>query len=73
MKIRSERAELFHADGQTDMIKVTVPFRNFSKALKNFRTKLCNLPKQFMFPLIHTSTIKEPLPSHTGFGEWYYF
>jgi len=28
-------AELFHADGQTDMTKLTVAFRNFEKASKN--------------------------------------
>jgi hypothetical protein len=29
MKIRPGRAELFHADGRTDMTKLTVAFRNF--------------------------------------------
>jgi len=32
MKIRSVGAELFHADGQTDMTKLTVAFRNFANA-----------------------------------------
>ena len=36
MKIRSEGAELFHAgglrDGQTDMTKPIVAFRNFAKS-----------------------------------------
>jgi len=31
-------AELFHADGQTDMPKRTVAFRNFANAPKNDRT-----------------------------------
>jgi len=39
MKIRPLGAELFHADGQTDrqtdMTKLTVVFRNFSKAPTN--------------------------------------
>jgi len=32
MKIRPVGAELFHADGQTYMMKLTVAFRNFAKA-----------------------------------------
>ena len=32
MKIRPVRAHLSHADGQTDMTKLTVTFRNFAKA-----------------------------------------
>jgi hypothetical protein len=38
MKIRPvgvELFELFHADGQTDITKLTVALRNFAKALKN--------------------------------------
>ena len=30
------RAELFHEDGQTDMTKLTVAFRNSANAPKNF-------------------------------------
>jgi len=33
-KIRPVGAEAFHADGQTDMTKLVVTFRNFSKAPK---------------------------------------
>jgi hypothetical protein len=29
-------AELYHADGQTDITKLTVAFRNFANAPKNF-------------------------------------
>jgi hypothetical protein len=32
MKMRPMGAELFHADGQTDMTKLSVVFRKFSKA-----------------------------------------
>ena len=32
MKIRSVRAEMLLADGQTDMTKLTVALRNFAKA-----------------------------------------
>jgi hypothetical protein len=35
MKIRPVGAELFHADGRTDMTKLTVAFRNFGNAPKN--------------------------------------
>jgi hypothetical protein len=34
MKIRPVGAELFHADGQTDMTKLIVVFRNLAKAPK---------------------------------------
>ena len=34
MKIRSVGAEFLHADGRTDMTKLLVAFRNFSKAPK---------------------------------------
>ena len=32
MKIRPAEAELFHADGQTDMTKLVAAFRSFTKA-----------------------------------------
>jgi hypothetical protein len=32
MKISPVGAELFHADGRTDMTKLTVAFRNFANA-----------------------------------------
>jgi hypothetical protein len=35
VKIRQVRAKLFHADGLTDMTKLTVAFRNFTNAPKN--------------------------------------
>jgi len=38
MKIRPVGAELFLTDGQTHMKKLTVDFRNFAKAPKNFYT-----------------------------------
>jgi hypothetical protein len=34
MKIRPVGAELFHADGQTDVIKLLVAFRNFANPPK---------------------------------------
>jgi len=35
MKIRPVGAELFHADGQTDMTKLIFAFRNFANTPKN--------------------------------------
>ena len=35
MKIRSLRAELFQADGEADITKITAIFRNFAKAPNN--------------------------------------
>jgi hypothetical protein len=38
MKILPVEAELFHADGRTDMTKLIVAFRNFANAPKNNNT-----------------------------------
>jgi len=35
MKIREIGAKMFHADGQTDMTKLIVAFRNFANAPKS--------------------------------------
>jgi hypothetical protein len=35
MKIRPVAAELFHAEGRTDMTKLIVAFRNFANAPKS--------------------------------------
>jgi len=35
IKIRPVEAELFHADGQTDIMKPIVAFRNFGNAPKS--------------------------------------
>ena len=40
MKIHPLRAELFHADGWTDIVKLIVAFRNFVNAPKNKDTYL---------------------------------
>ena len=37
MKIRPVGAELFHAEGQTDIRKLIVAFRNFATAPRNLR------------------------------------
>jgi hypothetical protein len=38
MKIRPVGAEFFHSDGQTDITKLIVAFRNFANAPKNVET-----------------------------------
>jgi len=38
MKIRPVGAELFHADGQTDMAELTVAFHSFASAPKRNKT-----------------------------------
>jgi len=50
MKIRPVGAELFHVDGQTDMAKLTVAFRNFSNAptkKESFGGHVCPTTYQF--------------------------
>jgi hypothetical protein len=39
MKIRPVGAELFHADGQTDMTKLIVAFRNFVDAPESIKSE----------------------------------
>ena len=39
IEIRAVGAELFHADGRTDMTKLIVAFRNFANAPQNSNTK----------------------------------
>jgi hypothetical protein len=41
MKILPVGAELFHADGRTDMMKLTVAFRSFENSPKNWFLPLC--------------------------------
>jgi hypothetical protein len=41
MKILPMAAELFDADGRTDMTKLTVAFRNFANAPKSEEIKRC--------------------------------
>jgi len=38
MKIRRVGAELFNADGRTDVTKLIIAFRNFAMAPKNYTT-----------------------------------
>ena len=45
MKIRLMRAELFHADRQTDTMKLGVTFRHFANALKRSRLS-CSFSSQ---------------------------
>jgi hypothetical protein len=40
MNIRPVGDELFHADGQTDMTKLTAAIRNFAKGLKRLMLQI---------------------------------
>ena len=51
MKIRLVDFELFHADGRTDMTKLTDTFRNFANAPKNEKIKnTCDLKTWAFYP-----------------------
>ena len=39
MKIRPVGDQSFHADGRTDMMKLTVAFQNFTNAPKNVHSR----------------------------------
>jgi hypothetical protein len=41
IKIRPPGAELFHAEAQTDIIMITVAFRNFANAPENSTNDYC--------------------------------
>ena len=43
MKIRPVGTELFHAEGQTDITKLKVVFRNFANAPKMSLKALCGI------------------------------
>ena len=50
MKIRPLCAELFHADGQTDITKVSVAFRHFANAPSPPpKKKLIVFPAQYVY------------------------
>ena len=53
MKMSPVGAELFHADGRTDMKKLIVAFRNFANAPENY----LNFPP-------HPSDLTEPFFKH---------
>ena len=59
MKIRPVGAELFHADGrtdgQTDMTKLIVAFRNFAKQLKKYEDPRTQL--KAVLPLAYVSRL----------------
>jgi hypothetical protein len=44
IKIRPVGAELFHADGQTDMTKLLVAFRSFTNAPQNWGSEKSSEP-----------------------------
>jgi hypothetical protein len=58
IKIRQVGAELFHADGQMDMTKLTVAFRNFANAPKNCINLRCTLTSQFLHKICYYLLLK---------------
>ena len=50
MKTRPVGAELFRVDGQTDMTKLAVAFRNFANALKTYTICRLNIYNYPSFP-----------------------
>jgi hypothetical protein len=65
MKIRAVGAELFHADRQTDKMKMTVSFGHFAKAPKN------NPDKSYspLTPFTHPTNFSIVLPSSHLYNE----
>jgi hypothetical protein len=59
MKIRPVGAELIHADGRTDMTKLTVAFRHFAKAPKNWEDKI--IIKKHIFNNMKNRDLRFPL------------
>jgi hypothetical protein len=52
MKIRPLKAELFHADGRTDITDLIVAFRHFINAPKEFTlTQYTDSPPRHMMPI----------------------
>jgi len=56
-KIRSVETGLFHADGQTDMTKLTVAFRNFANEPKNMQI-LTTSYERITYSLTNTGKIR---------------
>jgi hypothetical protein len=58
MKIRPVEADLFHADGRTDIKKLTVAARNFANSPKNLtKTQMhfvSKMPNFYLNPTVHT-------------------
>jgi len=66
MKICPVGFEMFQADGQTDMVKLVLAFRNFENAPKEAPQILRNLNsiQHFNFQLIHTTLKNIELLEH---------
>ena len=62
MKIRPVGAELFHADGRTDMTNLIITFRNFASAPKNRkRCETTTSPNLFVTTACATKDCGKPL------------
>jgi hypothetical protein len=66
IKVRPMRAELFHADGQTDMMKLIVAFRNFASAPK--KSRQTGKVNHIAMNAQHTSPSVRGKPRLTGFN-----
>jgi len=66
MKIRPVGAELFHADGQTDITKLIIVFSNFATAPKNWT-------RQKKEPVCLHSDICRPQKTRSIICVWIYF
>ena len=69
IKIRLVRAELFHADGRTDMTKLIAAFRNFSNAPKH--STVC--PYRVFMCLVRTSEKKKTATVYLRSIDWLVF
>jgi hypothetical protein len=65
MKIRSVGDEMFHAEGLTDMPKLTVALRNFANAPKNvtIKTQKYVFIRRFVWPFVLKLVLKLKLNS----------
>jgi hypothetical protein len=62
MKVQPVGAELFHADGQTDLINLIVSFRNSAKAPKNACSSYADMDPPL---LLNTFLTTSPPPTAT--------
>jgi hypothetical protein len=58
MKIHRVRAEMLHADGQTDMKKLIVAFRNFADAPKSMRSEKNRYDTILLIDTLQTEHLK---------------
>jgi len=73
MKIRPLGAELFRADGQTDVTKVIVTFRNFANASrKDSSNHIIFLQWLGIFPLLQYTLVRNVSETVSILLYWFY-